>query len=1035
MLSRHRILSVAASAVIASVFALPAFGQDKEADLAQSLLAKGVAQYKALDFRQAKATLLQVNDGLLSSQGKKTLNEHLGKVDTGIRGQAAAKEALASAQEALKANKLAQAKQLFAKAADSKYLAPALRNGASMQLALISKKQQAVALAPNVQPKVPAAPAVMAAPVVIAAPVVMAAPAPEAPAGGAKPPPTQPVDPVKRMLDAVAARQAKAQDLVRAGKAALGANKPAEAAVLFRKALSLIPDHAEAKNQLKFAEGMLGSDEDAPAVTRLERRRQVARQQTNLEIDKALGKSNELLSRANKLADFKASANAAEVAIDILATNKDLYTPTSYRDKRAKIERQLKYIATQQEKWEKKRRKDERIEILQKEQQRIRLMAEQKRLKIDTLTARAKSLITGRRFTKALEEVERVLSLEPENRWAAEKRETLAQFIVLMSEKDVIKTRDTETQHLLIDNKRSEIPWWKELTYPRDWREITARRTKFGVTAGLESDQDRKVRSRLKESIRQLNFDEVELAAVIEYLREISGVNIYVKWSALNAAGITKTTTVNIHLTEVSLEKALRIILEDVGAAAPLGYVVDSGVISISTQDDLATKTIVRVYDIRDLIVRIPQFTGPRAGIGGRSDRDRDGGGFDGGGRDDGGFDGGRDGGGRGGRGGGDGFGGDDYEEEQITRVEMIENFIELFKTTIAPDSWQNVNEVGITELNGQLVITQTAENHEKIVDLLGQLREAHAIVISIETRFISIQSGYLEKIGFEFDVILNGTAQRSTHRTLHRWYGEGGTNPLTLGSATGSVHSLGELTTWAHAVGGSAIGMDIATGNPTALRISGAFLDDIQVDFLIQATQAHGLSRVLTAPRVTLFNGQRAYVAIRRQQTYVSEFELTTSSINIGGAIIPSQQINIETDTLNTGTMLDVEATISADRRYVTLTLRPQISTGTLTQFVITGGDPAAGTEFETTMSLPNLTVSEVETSVSVPDGGTLLLGGLKQAAETDREIGVPLLSKIPILNRLWNTRGMARDDDTVLILVTPRILIQREQEEQSFP
>ena len=85
--------------------------------------------------------------------------------------------------------------------------------------------------------------------------------------------------------------------------------------------------------------------------------------------------------------------------------------------------------------------------------------------------------------------------------------------------------------------------------------------------------------------------------------------------------------------------------------------------------------------------------------------------------------------------------------------------------------------------------------------------------------------------------------------------------------------------------------------------------------------------------------------------------------------------------------------------------------------------------------MSLPDMTVSEVETSVSVPDGGTLLLGGLKQAAETDREIGVPLLSKVPILNRLFTTRGMARDDDTLLILVTPKILIQREQEELSFP
>ncbi|MBL7133715.1 MAG: hypothetical protein ISS78_06425 [Phycisphaerae bacterium] len=1007
-----------------SVFTLTAFGQDKEADVAKALLEKGVAQYKALDFRQAKATLLKVNAQMLSDQGKKTLNEHLGKVDTGIRGQAAAKEALASAQEALKANKLTKAKQLFAKAAASQYLSPANRSTASRQVALITRKQQAVALAAKAQPKVPA---------VLAAAAV---PTPRAPRAEDKPKatPTQPVtrptkpvtrpkDAVQRMLDAVAARQVKARELLAAGKAALSA-EPAKAAELFRKALELVPDLAEAKKQLKFAEGLLGSDKEPAAVTRLEQRRLIARKRADLEIDKALGNSNEILARAKKPEDFQASANAAQVAMDILATNKELYTPKGYRDKRALIENQLKFAAMKQAEWERKLARDQMEEKRRMEHERIARQQQQKQLKIATLTGRAKASMAGRRFEQALQEVERVLSLDPKNRWAAEQKETLAQFIILMSEKDAVKTRNVQTQHVLVDLKRSEIPWWKELTYPRDWRDITSRRTKYEVTAGLETEQDRRVRMRLKETIRELNFDDIELKDVIQFLRDVSGVNIYVKWSALAAAGITKATTVNVHLQEVTLEKALRVILEDVGAAAPLGYVVDSGVISISTKDDLATKTTTRVYDIRDLIVRIPEFIGPRLDLRRQGelgdeqglDGDLDRGDVRLGGADD------RDG---------------VRREEEITKEEMITNIVDLFKATIAPDSWQNVNEVGITEMHGQLVITQTAANHEKIVDLLGQLREARAIVISIETRFISVQSGFMEKIGFEFDVVLNPTIPSDfphAHENFKHFSGAGGTNPLTLGSATGAAHNLGDLVNWAHTVGGSAIGMDIGVATtPTALNISGAFLDDIQVNFLIQATQAHGLSRILTAPRVTLFNGQRAYVAVTRQQTYVSEFELTTSPVE--GADAVRQEVNIDTEVMSTGTMLDVEATISGDRRYVTLTLRPQVSTGDLTQFVITGGDPENGTEFETTMSLPDITVSEVETSVSVPDGGTLLLGGLKRAAETDREIGVPLLSKVPILNRLFSNRGLARDDETLLILVTPKIIIQREQEELNFP
>ena len=70
----------------------------------------------------------------------------------------------------------------------------------------------------------------------------------------------------------------------------------------------------------------------------------------------------------------------------------------------------------------------------------------------------------------------------------------------------------------------------------------------------------------------------------------------------------------------------------------------------------------------------------------------------------------------------------------------------------------------------------------------------------------------------------------------------------------------------------------------------------------------------------------------------------------------------------------------------------------------------------------------------VSVPDGGTLLLGGLKETGEIELEQGVPLLSKIPIINRLVTNRTMARDESTLLILVKPTIIIQREEEERRF-
>jgi general secretion pathway protein D len=80
-------------------------------------------------------------------------------------------------------------------------------------------------------------------------------------------------------------------------------------------------------------------------------------------------------------------------------------------------------------------------------------------------------------------------------------------------------------------------------------------------------------------------------------------------------------------------------------------------------------------------------------------------------------------------------------------------------------------------------------------------------------------------------------------------------------------------------------------------------------------------------------------------------------------------------------------------------------------------------------------LDTTTLATTVSVPDGGTLLLGGQTLAGEIERESGVPILSKIPFLKRLFTNTGTAKDEQVLLILVKPTIIIQREREQEQFP
>ena len=62
-------------------------------------------------------------------------------------------------------------------------------------------------------------------------------------------------------------------------------------------------------------------------------------------------------------------------------------------------------------------------------------------------------------------------------------------------------------------------------------------------------------------------------------------------------------------------------------------------------------------------------------------------------------------------------------------------------------------------------------------------------------------------------------------------------------------------------------------------------------------------------------------------------------------------------------------------------------------------------------------------------------LLGGQRLVTEAESESGVPVLSKIPILNRFFTNRVITKSEQTLLILVKPTVLIQNEEEERNFP
>jgi type II secretory pathway component GspD/PulD (secretin) len=220
-----------------------------------------------------------------------------------------------------------------------------------------------------------------------------------------------------------------------------------------------------------------------------------------------------------------------------------------------------------------------------------------------------------------------------------------------------------------------------------------------------------------------------------------------------------------------------------------------------------------------------------------------------------------------------------------------------------------------------------------------------------------------------------------------------------------------------------------------------GGILDNLQASFLVRATQAKQDTESLVAPKVTVMSGESATLQVRRTIRYalpptisISTTGGTTGGIGGGGSTFEQNYGEIPT-----GPTLNITPTITPDRKHVLLNIVAELwdflgFETSLVETPIVGTTGTATNVFSYNVTLPQTERSRVKTRVNVPDGGTLLLGGLKRTAGTEKEVGVPVLSKIPIIGRLFTSRSKVADQKVLLILVKPTIILQEEADSEAL-
>jgi hypothetical protein len=361
-------------------------------------------------------------------------------------------------------------------------------------------------------------------------------------------------------------------------------------------------------------------------------------------------------------------------------------------------------------------------------------------------------------------------------------------------------------------------------------------------------------------------------------------------------------------------------------------------------------------------------------------------------------------------------FGPDKEKETLLARTREGEDWARFIRENVVPGTWggetAGVRQNTIAYRNGKLVVTHTAEVQEQIRELLSSFRKARAIQVAILARFIEVNEDFLEDFGVDWSG--RGPDGGAFDPDSHA-------NSFGIVDTGGSAFKRFGLTN-AHEVGFSSLGHQAGQG----MRLELGFLKTWELSAVLTAVRKEKRGNILTAPRVTCFNTQRAFMTVTTRRNFVRSYDADG---------------NPEIGQVNDGIIFEVQPFVSADRRYITLELIPQVNMAS--EFVefafrrdidddttVDDDDDDTTTEAEDTIQLPEVTTRQVMTTVSVPDGGTLMIGGLAQATESEGYATVPFLGDIPLLKYLFMSKRKVDARNNLIVLVTAHIIQQEEEE-----
>jgi general secretion pathway protein D len=145
----------------------------------------------------------------------------------------------------------------------------------------------------------------------------------------------------------------------------------------------------------------------------------------------------------------------------------------------------------------------------------------------------------------------------------------------------------------------------------------------------------------------------------------------------------------------------------------------------------------------------------------------------------------------------------------------------------------------------------------------------------------------------------------------------------------------------------------------------------------------------------------------------------------NAQATITVGTQVPVQSSSIATGNN-NVVSSAQYVSTGVTLTVTPRINPGGLVYLDIQQdvSFPGERDEDVSTSGNPPINSKQVNSQVAVQSGQTVFLGGLIQESSSMAQSGLPFLSRVPIVGRLFGSKISANDRTETLVMITPTVI-----------